>query len=134
MNKNIDNAIMIGRRLARARESAGMNRKDLERTVGISADTVKDWEYGRHIPPADKIAAICNCLHISADPVLGTGEYRTAELKEELNKEAFIESLSYLELKDLFEGLSELSFADKRVVIGVALETARQLKSRRELG
>ena len=134
MNENFENAKMIGTRLKQAREKAGMNRKDLERAVGISADSIKEWEYGKHIPSVDKVASICNCLGISADPILATGVYRGGNISDELDEESYAKMLGHLELKDFYDALSELRYADKKVVICVALETARQLKSRQELG
>ena len=128
MNKNVDNATLIGKRLENARKEAKFSREKLAEKIAAGVSSIKSWEAGKNTPPVDKVAAICNVLHISADPILATGEYRVQDSKEELEG-YYSNSLSGRDIENLLDEISDLKLSDKRVVFRVAVELARQLKS-----
>jgi DNA-binding XRE family transcriptional regulator len=57
--------IFDGCRLQREREKLGWNRTQLAAPVGVSAESVKNWEIGRHDPSASAAAALA--LHLGLE-------------------------------------------------------------------
>ncbi len=129
MNKNIDNSTMIGKRLELARKDAKLSREKLAEKIAAGVSSIKNWEAGNNIPPVDKVAAICNALHISADPILATGEYRVKDTKEELDGCVYPDAFSGRDIENLLNEISDLKLSDKRIVFRVAAELAKQLRT-----
>lgn len=61
----------IGRRIADARSRAGINQADLADACGVAERTIREWESGRAMPPADALGAMCSSLRCSADWIVG---------------------------------------------------------------
>lgn len=79
-----------GRRITRAREHAGLTRKQLASQLGIALSTLAGYETGGSDPKSDglyKIAKVCNC---SVDYLLGLTEY--VQSSADLAKDALYHS------------------------------------------
>ena len=62
---------LIGVRLAAARRSRGIKQVDLGAIIGVSDQTVSNWEVGLRTPRADLLRKVCLALDCSADYLLG---------------------------------------------------------------
>lgn len=51
--------------LKAARVNAGMTRKDVEKSVGINAETLKGWEYGKFEPRAKMFLKLCHLYNVA---------------------------------------------------------------------
>ena len=126
---SFDDAAMIGKRLRAAREKEGMTRKELAEKSLVSLETLQRIENGDNIPSVDKVARICNCLHISADPILGTGIQRIQVIRDEIQDLPVFEVLVRQDVLDLFDAVDGLKLVDKRFVFEMAIDAAKKLKS-----
>lgn len=61
---------MIGTRITKLRESAGISQAELARRLGISRSSVNSWESGLAAPTAQYIVAMAKLFHSSADYIL----------------------------------------------------------------
>lgn len=63
--------VRLGRLLRGARESAGLNQRDLAGTLGVSERTVGYWETGERRIPTDRVDALCKALGTTPNYLLG---------------------------------------------------------------
>ena len=61
----------IGHRLRAARNRAGLNQLEAGEVIGVSKETIANWEKAKHMPPADQLAGLLLAYGCSADYVLG---------------------------------------------------------------
>ena len=62
----------FGRRLAAARQGAGMTQMDLSEALGYTTySNVRRWERGEGLPGYEQIVALCRALGVTADHLLG---------------------------------------------------------------
>lgn len=64
----------IGKRLARARGFNMMTQGQLAKLLGVTVQTISNWEHGRRMPDADSMRELCLALDISSDWLLGLSE------------------------------------------------------------
>ena len=62
---------LIGRHIAQARKSRNLKQVELGSAIGVSDQTISNWEVGLRIPRADYILRMCEVLECSADELLG---------------------------------------------------------------
>lgn len=62
---------MISSRLRAIRKERGLTQKDLAKKAGLRQATLSHIERGFAAPRADKLAALCRALDVSADYLLG---------------------------------------------------------------
>jgi len=60
----------IGERLRRVRKDAGLSGPSLAKHLGVSAQTVSEWERDKYLPEAARLAVLAQLLHISVDYLL----------------------------------------------------------------
>lgn len=60
-----DSATDVGRRIAEARDLAGMTRQDLSEHLGVREATVARWESGRSQPRPNRMATVAGLLGVS---------------------------------------------------------------------
>ena len=53
------------------RARAGMTRTSMASAIGVSPDTVKNWQNSRTEIPASKIVALADLFKVSTDYILG---------------------------------------------------------------
>lgn len=73
----------IGAKIKMYREKLSLSQKEFASLIGVSNSRVSNWEQGLNRPDVDKLSAICETLHISADELLdirlGESEYTPIE-------------------------------------------------------
>ena len=88
-----------------SRKNKNMTQKELAEQLGVSHNTISDWESGKHKPDADSIMLLCKVLGVDANYMLDWEEKKaTKNIKSKL-KDALKEN-------NLFDGedLSEENF------------------------
>lgn len=73
MTERTTRASEIGGRIRIARTSAGFTQESLAHKVGVVASTVRGWDIGERIPPADRVADVASACGVSIEWLL-TGE------------------------------------------------------------
>lgn len=61
----------IGHRIAIVRRARGIKQVELGAAIGVSDQTVSNWEVGIWTPRADYLLKLCKTLNCSADYLLG---------------------------------------------------------------
>lgn len=85
-----------------ARKNNNMTQKELASKIGVSHNTISDWESGSHKPDADTIMLLCKVLKVDANFMLDWEEKKTSyNIKEKL-KDALKEN-EFFEGEDLSE-------------------------------
>ncbi|MDX5361902.1 MAG: helix-turn-helix domain-containing protein [Alphaproteobacteria bacterium] len=104
-----------GRRLAAAREAAGLTPAQLARRLGVRTRTLHDWEAGRSEPRANRLSMLAGMLGVSPTWLLtGRGEGPAAPVaREEL-------ALLQADLREVENLQAALSAAVARVKSRVA--------------
>ena len=65
---------LIGKRLASARARRDMKQIDLAAAIGVSDQTISNWEVGLRSPRSDLLRRLCLELRCSADYLLGLSD------------------------------------------------------------
>lgn len=65
---------LIGKRLASARNRRNVKQIDLASAIGVSDQTISNWEVGLRSPRADLLRRLCLELECSADFLLGLSD------------------------------------------------------------
>jgi len=60
----------FGKRLEQARSTIKASQEDVGALFGITRNAVSNWEHGKNPPKADRLAALCDFLKVSADWLL----------------------------------------------------------------
>ena len=61
----------LGNRLRKARQDSGMTQSEVAEELGITAQTVRNWEAGRHEPSAKVISDLAERYRVSEEKLLG---------------------------------------------------------------
>src|SRR5690348_1718828 len=69
-------ADVFGRELRRLRQRARLTQADVARDVDVQRATLSQWETGRHLPSADKVAHLDRLLDAGGELVGAAGEAR----------------------------------------------------------
>lgn len=104
-------------RIRQSRLAAGLNQAQLARLVGVTSNSVTNWESGARRPDVDILKRICIELKVSADELLGIAQYDTRPSAHEMNFLACYRALSKhdrLLLDSLIDKMHEDSFAEFR--------------------
>lgn len=64
----------IGMKIAKARGYNLMTQPDLAKHLGVTVQTISNWEHDRRMPDADSIRQLCMLMNVSSDWVLGLSE------------------------------------------------------------
>lgn len=73
----MDEKQLIGSRIAFARKAAQLNQVELGKMIGVSGQTVSNWETARYLPNASDIVALVKVLGCSSDFLLGLSDAYT---------------------------------------------------------
>lgn len=68
---------MFGEKLAKARERAGLSRKDLAELLNVGQNTIWRWEAGQREPSLEKIQAIARALGVTTDALMTSEDKKT---------------------------------------------------------
>lgn len=93
---------MIGSNIKRARKRMMLSQSELARLVGVSPQSVQQWETGVTQPKRNRIAKLAICLHSSSEEI-EFGQQTNEHSKEENNNsvDVTINDLSQLEYQFL---------------------------------
>jgi transcriptional regulator with XRE-family HTH domain len=67
----MDERQLIGSRIAIARRAARLSQIELGRAIGVSSQTISNWENARYLPDASNVVALVKVLGCTSDFVLG---------------------------------------------------------------
>ena len=62
---------LIGQRIASVRRLRNIKQVELGAAIGVTDQTISNWEVGLRTPRADLLAELCKQLDCSADYILG---------------------------------------------------------------
>ncbi len=65
-----DDERQIGRRLAEAREAAGLSRRELADHLGVKESTIAKWESGERSPRGQRVSKLAGILGVSLSWIL----------------------------------------------------------------
>jgi transcriptional regulator with XRE-family HTH domain len=107
-----DDARQIGRRLADARNAAGLSPRELAENLGVKQSTIEKWESGERSPRGQRVSKLAGILGVSLSWILvgrgvepSAGNPDVVQLRAELR-------LARDRLDDV---VSELAVIDKRL-------------------
>ncbi len=72
----------LGEKIWRLRERKGLSQEAFAEKVGVSRQTVSNWENGKATPDAYKLKQICEALSVRADDLLSDTEIPEGEKSE----------------------------------------------------
>ena len=68
---------MLDKRIKQLRLERGINQKELGDAVGVSKQSVSNWENGNIMPSVDLLIRLADIFGVSTDYLLGRTEKRT---------------------------------------------------------
>ncbi len=68
---------MLDKRIRQLRLERGINQKELGNAVGVSKQSVSNWENGNIMPSIDLLIRLADVFGVSTDYLLGREEGRT---------------------------------------------------------
>lgn len=71
-------------KLLNLRKANSLTQEQLAEQLGVSRQSVSKWESGQAVPELDKIIAICDIFHISADYLLKPSDMDILSVKTEM--------------------------------------------------
>lgn len=71
----------LGEKIWRLRESRNMSQEELAEMLGVSRQTISNWENGKAVLDAEKLAALCSVFDVSADDMLNADGLPTVRKK-----------------------------------------------------
>ena len=74
----------IGKRIAQAREKAGMNQSELARALGLTPQSIQKWEAGDTIPRGQRIQELARILRVSVAHLMGAEECEVVPIQGKL--------------------------------------------------
>lgn len=73
---------MGGRNIASERVRLGMTQQELANVIGVTPNTVSNWELGRFEPTSSKLKQLSELFKCSVDYLLGSSNERFGSFKE----------------------------------------------------
>lgn len=61
--------------LKAARVNANLTQKEAANRIGVAKDTIRNWERGKHYPPADKLEIMLNVYDVKYDDLIFLPSY-----------------------------------------------------------
>ena len=71
----------LGRRITSMRGFRTMTQEQLGALVGVSKQTVSNWEHDRRMPDADNLRELCRALGCTADYLLELADSPTEHMR-----------------------------------------------------
>jgi len=110
----------IGDKLRSARLQLHLTQKDVANKIGLSHNSVSDWENNKTQPNVDYLGDLCNILAISPDELLGINSLNPQdelmELRQQLRQRPEIKKLFSLSKKATKEDIEFVTQMLERMV------------------
>lgn len=105
-------AVLVGKRLRKARELAGMQMNEVAQITGYDRQTIGTWENGFSIPPVKKLYELCRLYKCSVEEIIVGAEPEgwegvAAKMPHDLRTKVFVISRRPL-IGELVEKLNEM--------------------------
>ena len=75
----------IGEKLREARVAAGQTQEKVAETIGVSRQTISNWENNRSYPDIISVLSLSDLYHVSLDTLLKEDQGMIAHLEESTN-------------------------------------------------
>ncbi len=72
---------MLEQRIRQLRTERGINQKELGDAVGVSKQSVSNWENGNIMPSVDLLIRLADVFGVTTDYLLGRSEKRTLRVE-----------------------------------------------------
>ena len=133
--KPVEKAVIpiICERIRCYRELAGMEQKEMAKALGITGNSISNWENGRSRPDINLIPALCELLHVTLyelfdmeDPTssLTTGEQMHIDTYRQLSRgnqyavDKLTDSLLTVQRAEECRNIRQLPFYDRKLAAG----------------
>ena len=83
--------IMLGDNIRENREKLGINQVELAKLIGVSKQTVSNWENDNRIPPTQTLDKLANIFNVTTDSLLGRNTVLQSDTRVDMeNDEDYI--------------------------------------------
>ena len=94
-----------------ARKNNNMTQRQLADAIGVSHNTISDWESGNHKPDIDTLFLLCNILKVDANYMLDYEEkIKELEVQNKSNDDQYKQILKNKGLMDDNDNINEENF------------------------
>ncbi len=70
---------MLGENIRRLRQTRGMRQEELGSRIGVSKQSISNWENGNIVPSVDLLSLLADYFGVSTDYLLGRDNRRTLD-------------------------------------------------------
>lgn len=82
---------MLGDNIRENREKLGINQVELAKLIGVSKQTVSNWENDNRIPPTQTLDKLANIFNVTTDSLLGRNTVLQSDTRVDMeNDEDYI--------------------------------------------
>ena len=82
---------MLGDNIRENREKLGINQVELAKLIGVSKQTVSNWENDNRIPPTQTLDKLANIFNVTTDSLLGRNAVLQSDTRVDMeNDEDYI--------------------------------------------
>lgn len=74
----------LAEKLLNLRKANGLTQEQLAEKLGVSRQSVSKWESGQAVPELDKVIAICEVFHVTADYLLKPSDMDILSVKTKM--------------------------------------------------
>ena len=107
----------VGQRLKERRNELHMTQDFVAEHLGITRQTVSNWENGRSYPDIERIIRLSELYHLSLDELLKGDQEIVHHLKENTTINYFLKIFALLMLINIILMIVILSFNDRNIYI-----------------
>lgn len=97
VNDSVKECLAIGINLKNIRLASGLSQEGFAERVGVSRQTVVNWESGKYLPSADKITVIIREFSVSFEDIFSGAVLDREECAREIEEENVIEEIAACE-------------------------------------
>ena len=73
---------MLGQTIRRLRLERGLNQEELGKRIGVSKQSISNWENGNIVPSIDLLVSLAEFFSVSTDYLLGRTERKTLDVSD----------------------------------------------------
>jgi transcriptional regulator with XRE-family HTH domain len=94
---------MLGDNIRENREKLGINQVELAKLMGVSKQTVSNWENDNRIPPTQTLDKLANIFNVTTDSLLGRNTVLQSDTRVDIENDedyAVAKEISKLDAED----------------------------------